>query len=72
MLDILASATGIAGALLLALNIGYRQLAYLLFTFSSLAWLSIAITIDNKPLLLMNLIFSAINIIGITRARKDN
>lgn len=60
-----ATTTGITAALLLALNIQMFLVAYVLFLASSLLWAIHALHIHNKQLYIMNLVFSAINVIGV-------
>jgi len=66
----LASITGILGALLLALNLGYNYEAYYVFLLSSTLWSIDSVRTHNQPLLYMNLVFSVINLIGIVSYRS--
>ena len=65
--DFIGSVFGIVGAVLVALNIGINALGYLLFLVSSIAWVIFAIKTKNKHLFYMNVVFSAINTIGLLR-----
>jgi len=62
-----ATTTGIAAALLMALNLNMYILAYSLFITSSLLWAIYAYRQNNRQLLTMNVIFTLINIVGIIR-----
>ena len=62
-----ATITGVTGALLMALNLNMFILAYSLFITSSVLWAIFAYKNKNKQLLIMNVIFSLINLIGLIR-----
>jgi len=62
-----ATITGITAALLMALNLNIFILAYVLFIISSVLWAIFAWRNNNKQLLVMNLIFTAINLVGLIR-----
>jgi len=62
-----ATTTGVVGAVLMALNMNLFILAYLLFTISTVLWSIYAYRNSNKQLLVMNIIFSLINIVGLVR-----
>lgn len=64
-LSLIGSATGIAGALLIALNIGMFFLGYILFLTSSIAWVTYAAQTKQKNLLTMNVVFGLINLVGV-------
>lgn len=59
----------VAGAVLVALNIGYQLVGYILFLLSSILG-SVLILGSNasRSLLTVNIIFAIINIVGIIRA----
>ena len=67
MLKISAALTGITGAILLALNVGYSYQAYIIFWISSTLWMLIGKKENDKPLLVMNIVFTIINTIGLIR-----
>jgi len=60
-----ATTTGITAALLLSLNINMFLVAYMLFLTSSILWAIFAQRTSNKQLLVMNIVFSIINTIGV-------
>jgi ribonuclease PH len=62
-----ATVTGVAAALLMALNLNMFVLAYTLFIISSVLWAIFAYRNENRQLLVMNLIFTAINLVGLVR-----
>jgi len=62
-----ATVTGVVAALLMALNLNMFILAYSLFIVSSLLWAIFAQRNNNRQLLVMNLIFTAINLVGLIR-----
>lgn len=62
-----ATVTGVAGALLMALNLNVFILAYSLFITSSILWALFAYKNKNNQLLIMNIIFTVINLIGLIR-----
>lgn len=57
----------IAGALIIASNIGLVGLGYFLFFVSSIFFMVFSARINKRPLFLMNLIFAVINIWGMWR-----
>lgn len=60
----LASATGIIGALIIAMNIGVIHIGYAVFIVSSFSWIFYSIKTKQNSLLFMNIVFGIINIIG--------
>jgi ABC-type nickel/cobalt efflux system permease component RcnA len=62
-----ATVTGVTAALLMALNLNLFVLAYALFITSSVLWAVYAYRNNNRQLLVMNVIFSAINLVGLVR-----
>ena len=62
-----ATTTGVVGAVLMALNMNLFTVAYLLFTISTVLWSIYAYRNSNKQLLIMNIIFSLINLVGLIR-----
>lgn len=65
--EALAALFGVMGALLLALKIEVSGLGFLLFTLSSVLWTMIAYKMYNMPLMWMNVVFTACNILGVYR-----
>lgn len=65
--ELLGSATGIAGALLLAWRGRYAAWAWVLWVVSSAAWMLFAVNIGSTGLLAQQAVFGAINLIGIYR-----
>lgn len=63
MLEGLACWCGIAGALLIALKCGA---GFLLFLVSSVSWLLVGVRQNNRSLQAMNLVYTAINLLGIS------
>jgi len=62
-----ATVTGVVAALLMALNLNMFILAYSLFIVSSLLWSIFAQRNNNRQLLVMNLVFTLINLVGLIR-----
>jgi|SaaInl8_200m_RNA_FD_contig_91_438738_length_2587_multi_3_in_0_out_0_4 hypothetical protein len=62
-----ATVTGVTAALLLALNIDMFVFAYVLFVISSVLWSIFAYRNSNNQLLIMNVIFTVINTVGLVR-----
>jgi uncharacterized membrane protein len=65
MLAFAGMITGVFGALLIALNIGMFLQGYILFMISSLTWVMYALRTSQKNLLILNIVFSAVNLIGL-------
>lgn len=59
--------TGILGALVIALNLGLFFFGYILFTISSISWCLYAYITKQRNLLILNITFGIINIIGLVR-----
>jgi hypothetical protein len=59
--------SGIAGSLLLALNISISGYGYILFTVSSISWGLAAWMMKESSLLMLQSVFFIVNIIGISR-----
>lgn len=68
-LDIVYMTTSITGALLVAANIGAQLVGYTLFLISSLTAIFL-LTRSNasKSLIIVNLVFALINLVGIIRS----
>ena len=62
-----ATVTGVMAAILMALNLNQFVLAYSLFITSSVLWSIYAYRNNNRQLLIMNIIFSLINVICLVR-----
>jgi len=62
-----ASAATLAGASLLAINVGISPWAYPVMLGGSLLWVASAVKMRDHPLMLMNIGFVLINSIGIWR-----
>ena len=58
---------GSVGALLLAINISISGWGFILFLVSSIAWLLVGVREHEKSLIIMNIVFTVINIIGVAR-----
>lgn len=65
LLSTLAMITGVIGALLIALNINMFEVGYSLFLSSSVLWVVYSVKTKQMNLLLMNIVFTAINLIGL-------
>ena len=73
-----ATITGIAAAILVALNLGARVTGwgFVIFTVSSVGWVAFAVIEGETPLAVQNAVLFCINVIGVWRylflkARKD-
>lgn len=68
VLDFLAVAGAVGGSTLIASNVGLNVLGYALFLISSLASLQLLRQSDaSKSLIVINLWFTAMNVLGIVR-----
>lgn len=56
--------TGLSGSLFIALNIGLFTLGYTLFIISSVSWMIYAYKTKQSSLLVLNMWFLIVNIIG--------
>lgn len=63
----IASGTGIVGSATLATNTWASGWGWPLYLISSVIWCRIALRTGNRPLLAMNAVFTAINVIAIFR-----
>jgi membrane protein implicated in regulation of membrane protease activity len=63
----MGTAFGIAGALLVALNVPISGWGFVLFLVSSLSWLTVALSRSDRPLALINAAFTLCNLLGIYR-----
>lgn len=67
MLNILkwfATITSIIGAFMVAQNF-MMGLGYIFFTFGSASWLVVAFIIKDRPLFLLNLVFTLADVVGL-------
>jgi len=62
-----ATVTGVIAATVMALNLNMFVFAYCLFITSSILWSIFAYRTSNNQLLIMNLIFTLINLVGLIR-----
>lgn len=64
-----ATITGICAACLVSLNLGRRRtgFGFIVFTFSSVAWIVFAVLSSETPLAIQNVVLTVINIIGVYR-----
>jgi len=64
-----ATITGIAAAILVALNLGARVTGwgFVIFTVSSVGWVAFAVMEQETPLAIQNAVLFCINVIGVWR-----
>lgn len=62
-----AALSGIAAGLLLALNIPISGWGFVLFTFSSLAWIVSGLVMGVRSLIVVNIVLLLTNLLGIYR-----
>lgn len=77
VLEWVAMAGGIAGAITVSLDLGRRITGYgfIIFLVSSVAWVFVGIGQGEAPLTIQNVILSAVNVLGIYRwliAKKED
>lgn len=65
LLTWLGSGTGIVGALFLAANQSWSRWGFLFLLVSSLSWTKAAKIRRDEPLVLLNLVFSVVNVFSI-------
>ena len=63
----LGTAAGVAGALLIALNLPWSGWGFALFLASSLSWGAAAVMMGEPSLAILQGVFTAINVLGIWR-----
>ncbi|MCR9072561.1 MAG: hypothetical protein NXI18_12640 [Alphaproteobacteria bacterium] len=63
----MGTATGVAGAVLIALNIGAVAVGFGLFLISSLLWSAVGWIHREPSLVVLQVAFTAINVLGIYR-----
>lgn len=68
-LGYIAMATGIVAAILVSANIGRRITgwAFVVFTVSSILWVAVGGLDGEPPLMIQNVVLTAVNIFGIYR-----
>ena len=57
----------VVGAIILAVNLPFSKWAFILYLLGSLTWCAVAYLMKEKALLLQNLIYTILNVIGICR-----
>ena len=67
MLGWIGTITGIIGALLIAFNFEYSKFGYLFFLVSSTTWGLQGYKNKDSALMVINIVFTGVNIIGIIR-----
>jgi nicotinamide riboside transporter PnuC len=60
-------AAGVVGATLIALNIGIVEYGYIFFLVSSLLWMAVGVTQRERSLVVLQLAFTIVNILGLYR-----
>ena len=63
----IGTAAGVAGATLIALNLGAEGYGFVLFLVSSLIWSTVGWVQREPSLLVLQIAFTAINVVGIWR-----
>jgi len=63
--DFIGTIFGIIGALIIALNIGYNLLGFVFFIISNIFYIRFGLSIKNYNIVILNLVFFLINLIGI-------
>jgi uncharacterized membrane protein YccC len=63
----IGTAAGVAGAILIALNLGVVVYGFVLFLLSSLLWVSVALVQREPSLAVLQGAFTVINLLGIWR-----
>lgn len=61
----MGSLTGIIGAILVAMNFEFSKFGYLFFLFSSITWAIQARKNKDNSLIVLNIVFTIINTMGI-------
>lgn len=67
LLKWIGTATGVAGALLVAINIPQSGYGFLLFLISSTSWFVAAYRMREISLMILQAVFTVINLIGVWR-----
>jgi drug/metabolite transporter (DMT)-like permease len=63
----LGTAAGVAGALVIALNLPWSGWGFALFLVSSLSWGAAAVMMREPSLAILQVVFTVINVLGIWR-----
>ncbi|MBF0098234.1 MAG: nicotinamide mononucleotide transporter [Magnetococcales bacterium] len=63
----IGTVTGVAGALLVAMNIPQSGYGFLLFLLSSVSWFIAAYRMHEISLMILQAVFTVINLIGVWR-----
>jgi hypothetical protein len=63
----IGTVAGVAGAVLIALNLGLVEYGFVLFLFSSSLWLAVALIQREPSLAVLQGTFTVINVIGLWR-----
>jgi len=63
----IGTAAGVSGAILIALNLGIVGYGFALFLLSSSLWLTAAVAERETSLLVLQVAFTAINVLGLCR-----
>lgn len=63
----IATVLSIIGSICVASHIGYEQLGFILYLIGSIFWVAYGIAVKNKQIMIMNIVFLFINILGIIR-----
>lgn len=58
---------GVIGAVIVASNLGINVLGYTFFLVGATSYMLVAFVHENRPLLLLNLVFAATNVLGLIR-----
>ena len=61
----IATLFGVVGAILVALNNGHQFLGFVFFTISSSSWVYLGAKMKENSLVLLNIVFTVIDIIGL-------
>ena len=67
LLKWIGTATGVAGALLVAINIPQSGYGFLLFLISSTSWFIAACRMREISLMILQAVFTVINLVGVWR-----
>ncbi|MEO5349780.1 MAG: hypothetical protein H7836_09050 [Magnetococcus sp. YQC-3] len=67
LLKWIGTATGVAGALLVAINIPQSGYGFLLFLISSTSWFIAALRMRELSLMILQAVFTVINLVGVWR-----
>jgi len=65
MLEIISAVMGVSGSFLLAIKSPYAGWAFVLYLFSNIGWVIFGVWYEHWALVVQNLIFGMLSIIGI-------